>query len=292
MWGFLLENRAFDTEREKYKFTSKERDDESSYDYFGARYYMSRIGRWGSVDVFQDNYISYSPYNYVTNNPIAFIDPNGFLVWWGVDQVYSEEFLNQLRGITGLDLYISEGGYLEYNKNWVIIGGSITARDYLIKAIDDPKKTLEIYTRTFLNGEFLKSKGELGGTIINVNPVEVEKFTKGVRGNLDPLSLSWGMDCFHEIMHTSFGLSIDHDDAKNFGDRGAVVDEVNKIRKDIGMPERLSYGPFIIPIWDRFGNIIIGKERYLPFDKESFNIMDKMLRENVEYKLKGKYIKY
>ena len=75
MWGFLLENRSFGGER--YKFTSKERDDESSYDYFGARYYMSRIGRWGSVEPLMENYIDISPYVYSLNNPLIIIDPNG-----------------------------------------------------------------------------------------------------------------------------------------------------------------------------------------------------------------------
>jgi len=37
----------------KYKFTSKERDTETGYDYFGARCYDSRIGRWLSVDPHQ-----------------------------------------------------------------------------------------------------------------------------------------------------------------------------------------------------------------------------------------------
>jgi YD repeat-containing protein len=36
--------------RKRVKFTGKERDEENLYDYFGARYYDSRIGRWGGVD--------------------------------------------------------------------------------------------------------------------------------------------------------------------------------------------------------------------------------------------------
>lgn len=57
-WGYPLENRTYEQSSStgsKYKFTSKERDKESSsdgigYDYFGARYYDSRIGRWGGVE--------------------------------------------------------------------------------------------------------------------------------------------------------------------------------------------------------------------------------------------------
>ncbi len=42
-WGYLLENRTYNNTAMRYDFTSKERDVESNYDYFGARYYDSRI---------------------------------------------------------------------------------------------------------------------------------------------------------------------------------------------------------------------------------------------------------
>ena len=77
MWGFFLENRTYNIDEAKYKFTGKERDIESSYDYFGARYYMSRIGRWGSEEPLLEKYISISPYSYAKNNPIVFKDVFG-----------------------------------------------------------------------------------------------------------------------------------------------------------------------------------------------------------------------
>ena len=46
MWGSIMEGRSFDSSKSKYKFTGKERDKESNLDYFGARYYDPRIGRW------------------------------------------------------------------------------------------------------------------------------------------------------------------------------------------------------------------------------------------------------
>lgn len=42
-----MEGRSFDSYKSKYKFIGKERDKESNYDYFGARYYDARLGRMG-----------------------------------------------------------------------------------------------------------------------------------------------------------------------------------------------------------------------------------------------------
>ena len=59
---------------EKYKFTGKERDFGTEYDYFGARYYDSFLGRWLSVDPLSALYPGWSPYNYSLNNPINLTD--------------------------------------------------------------------------------------------------------------------------------------------------------------------------------------------------------------------------
>ena len=78
-WGMVLEGRSSNTANvnDKYKFTGKERDVETGYDYFGARYYDSRIGRWMSVDPMQEKYPGWSPYNYTCNNPLVYVDATG-----------------------------------------------------------------------------------------------------------------------------------------------------------------------------------------------------------------------
>jgi len=59
------------------KFTDKERDEKTGYDYFGARYYDSDLSQWLSVDPMSDKYPNLSPYNYCAWNPVILVDPDG-----------------------------------------------------------------------------------------------------------------------------------------------------------------------------------------------------------------------
>ena len=61
-----------------FTFTGKERDRETGFSYFGARYYDSDLtGLFLSVDPMADKYPENSPYHYCHWNPITQIDPNG-----------------------------------------------------------------------------------------------------------------------------------------------------------------------------------------------------------------------
>ena len=60
-----------------YQFNGKEKDQESGYNYYGARYYDSEKISWISVDPMSDKYPSLSPYVYCANNPVILVDPNG-----------------------------------------------------------------------------------------------------------------------------------------------------------------------------------------------------------------------
>ena len=59
-------------------FTGKERDEETGYSYFGARYYDNDLGGlFLSVDPMADKYASISPYAYCawnSKNPSSIID--------------------------------------------------------------------------------------------------------------------------------------------------------------------------------------------------------------------------
>jgi RHS repeat-associated protein len=77
------EDPAGPTDGDTRRFTGKERDAETGLDYFGARYYAARDGRFTTADpamTVEDNLVDpqrWNRYAYVRNNPLRYTDPDG-----------------------------------------------------------------------------------------------------------------------------------------------------------------------------------------------------------------------
>jgi len=102
-------NTGESSDKTPFRFTAKERDEETGLYYFGARYLDARTSRWLSVDpaMYEGDYFPVAPnsdearrhnqnlpgmggiYNYVNfhvyhyggNNPVKYIDPDGRVFW-------------------------------------------------------------------------------------------------------------------------------------------------------------------------------------------------------------------
>ena len=61
----------------RYRFTGKERDEESGLNYHGARYYIPWLCRWAAVDPLESKYAGWSSYCYLKGNPINDTDSTG-----------------------------------------------------------------------------------------------------------------------------------------------------------------------------------------------------------------------
>lgn len=101
-----------------YRFNGKELDGETGLYYYGARYYDPRVSLWLGVDPLASKYPYVSPYVFVLNNPIMFIDPDG------ADVKPSKAFLNTSYGKVFQDLRTNNAAFqktiakYENNKNF------------------------------------------------------------------------------------------------------------------------------------------------------------------------------
>ena|GEM_PF-929010 len=70
-------NASVNAVAKRYRYTGKERDDESGLYYHGARYYIPWLCRWSAVDPLQNEMPGWSSYNYGFCNPVKWTDLSG-----------------------------------------------------------------------------------------------------------------------------------------------------------------------------------------------------------------------
>jgi len=135
-----------------YTFSGKEKDTETGYGYFGARYYDSGLSIWLSVDPMSDKYPSMSPYNYCANNPVRFIDPKG-------EDIYEFDMYEKLIGQTsaGYDQIVIKDGEKTISTSQQYTMGMIKMQTPInspitIFEITDQSRSTEIF-------EFMGTKG-------------------------------------------------------------------------------------------------------------------------------------
>lgn len=70
-------NSTINAVAKRYRYTGKERDEETGLYYHGARYYVPWLTRWMAVDPKQAEMANYSSYNYGFCSPIKWMDSTG-----------------------------------------------------------------------------------------------------------------------------------------------------------------------------------------------------------------------
>jgi RHS repeat-associated protein len=126
-----------------YTFSGKEKDAETGYGYFGARYYDSGLSVWLSVDPLSDKYPTLSPYTYCANNPIMMVDPDGRKI--SIFGKLAQAVVDQLNNYTKMGLKL-DGNQLKYETK-----GTTQFDLMLMEAIDNDLYDITIYADDVYN---------------------------------------------------------------------------------------------------------------------------------------------
>ena len=160
-WGEDFVDQRSTTWNAMYTFSAKEKDAETGYSYFGARYYNSDLSVWLNVDPQASKYPSLSPYVYCADNPIKLVDPNGEAftpetVW---------DIINVVMGAASFAGNISSGNY---------IGAGIDAIGLLYDAAATAIPGLPAGASSSIGAiRLVKSTNQLYKTIEKVNKLNI-----------------------------------------------------------------------------------------------------------------------
>jgi RHS repeat-associated protein len=200
-----------------FSFNGKEKDDEvkgdgNSLD-FGARIYDSRLGRWLSLDPLQAKYPMFSPYHFVANNPIVFIDPDGKVIVVATKDGQSQvlAILNKAFGEEGNNFCFDENNQLAYSGDPSSFkGNEVDVFNGVLKVMNDVVITNIVFERTAQTeahgGEATATTTDnpkLSENKITIDPIEVKENKVGEDWNTEYESKRGGTTTNIDIAKTN-----------------------------------------------------------------------------------------
>ncbi|MCB1056633.1 MAG: hypothetical protein KDD11_14120, partial [Acidobacteria bacterium] len=194
-----------------------------------GRTYAFPLLRFMSVDPGRDGW---NMYTYVGNNPVNAVDPSGTTVSFAsLDEDQRKALLQGLMDFTGNTYAVDENGNLQFVSSSE--GASNIAREHLQGLIDSDRKFSVVSTDGPPHGNF-----ETGNIFVNFSSFEGADY-----GKVDPRTFNLGSQLIHESVHAS---TTQEDKVgtimrATYDWTGPVVDFVNTIRSERGLPTRAAY---------------------------------------------------
>ena len=146
-----------------FTFTGKEKDSETGYGYFGARYMDHELmTMWLSVDPMADKYPSISPYAYCAWNPVKLIDPDGN-DWYQNELTGSIYYNSKVKGADAAGTGAMKGeGWKHLGANGMFSTDGLHNSDWDIVRRNNGKMNYNEWTNSFdmelsLDGDKAKS---------------------------------------------------------------------------------------------------------------------------------------
>ena len=204
------------------------------------------------MDPLVNKYCSLSPYNYVSNNPLKFVDPNGKEII--VPNINDRTSVLKMINNKALGAFAFDKSGKLYLAKTSGNGSKLSAyyRDKLVSAIDDKQKINISIEQTYtINGKVKDvDKDSGGGVTIKDTKTEIDHITgnktitkeadvvisgheyvglKGTNGN--PIKDDSSDILVHELVGHAIPFITN-------SDTGNAVDNENKVRNQTGEPER------------------------------------------------------
>ena len=177
---------------EYFTFTGKERDSETGFSYFGARYYDSDIlTGWLSVDPMADKYPGLSPYAYCGWNPIKLVDPDGEeLVFTG-----ESEYVNSL-------LKIMNSCFSFSSDVFSIVDGKVQSRELNSEELNSMSEKQQAFYKTIMSAVNDDERISIGVLNNDRNVLFGSwKYNKIDVADINALGVGDGMDMYSIIAH-------------------------------------------------------------------------------------------